>query len=230
LGPIATGVKDNFLVAWGPLNGGDYGYSSYSTDQGATWSPKSIIDETLVDGYPVCPGRTTNGYLIATQKGTGVAYSSFSSTNGSNWSVPLASITSNITGTNFNTIPLLYTSVGTFVSANFTDGTGQISVTSDDGSSWQQFVTFTTSNYLMNTQDIYDNAPFMALGEDGIMVTWVDENRYPVSCFIPLSFSPSILPAINLKGERHLNQFPFQSQSYVTLSWAPRSSSSVIGS
>lgn len=123
----------------------------------------------------------------------------------------------------------MYTPLGTFVSANFASKSGQISVTTDDGSSWQLFVTFTTDNYLMKAEIIYDNAPFMAVGSDGIMLTWVDTNTNAISCFIPLSFPPSILPPVNLKASGRFNQFPFQFQAYVSLNWAASPSDGIIG-
>jgi hypothetical protein len=124
----------------------------------------------------------------------------------------------------YDPIAVIGTENGFIVTAHFSNDTGQVSISSDFGATWNPFITFTGS-YPMNN-NIYNCFADITCGADGCMITWPDADYNAVSAFIPIS---SILPIPYLTGETQFNQFPFQSQYYNTLSWQPSPTEGIVG-
>ena len=218
--PVATSVGDTFMVTWSTILGN--GYSSFSSDQGSHWTEKSTITNDIPNGQLIWPAQTSDGFMAVWQNGFGNAYSSFSSNNGASWGTANL-ITSGI-NTGYDPIAVIGTENGFIVTAHFSNNTGQVSISSDFGQTWNPFVPFTGS-YLMNNS-IYNCFADITCGADGCMITWPDADSNAISAFIPIS---SILPIPYLTGGTQFNQFPFQSQYYNTLSWQPSPSENIVG-
>lgn len=221
--PIATGSGDNFMVTWTATNGS--GFSAFSNDRGQTWT-KTLIDAVFfVDGVPLWPSVNTDGFMVTTKDNSGTAYYSFSSNNGATWSTPLP-ITSGAQTTHYDAFPSVGSDWGFLSAGHFSDNSGQISLSTNDGGNWNAFVPF-TAGFSMENTIIYDNFPCIAVGSQGCMAVWVDDNDNAISCFIPRS-QPT-LPVRGLSGTNLTNRFPFQRQYYNQLSWQASPSKDVVG-
>lgn len=221
--PIATGSEDSFLVTWSDVAGN--GYAAFSSDQGNSWTINTITSGFFIAGVPLTPGMTQDGFIVTTQNFGGDGYYCFSSDNGTSWSSPQV-VTTGISAS-YDAFPVIGSSIGSIVAGHFSDNTGQVSLSSTDGATWNTFVPFTGS-YLMNST-LYDSFPCLAVGSQGCLVAWADVNFNAITAFIPIASVVPVEPPSSISGKNALNYFPLQKQYYNTVSWGQSPTADVVG-
>lgn len=144
--------------------------SSFSSDQGGTWTSFTVIDAgpNITFNSPISSIAVTGG-VIATWRESGSNFTSFSSDNGSTWSPSVKIGTSNTTNTHailsFNSSGLLATWRDT------TDLAAKAAFSSDLGATWSAEATIISN---------VGGSVFCSANDEGFIAVWVDFNLQEV--------------------------------------------------
>ncbi len=221
--PIAACSGSDSLIVWQGYP--TTGYSSFSSNNGTSWASDVAITSTdIAYQSPIWVAFYGGAYVCCWQNLAGGAYASTSLNNGSSWSAPTLLVTG-LSSSGIPPVAILGTAEGFFASAYFTDNSGRISYSTNNGATWSTF-TPVTGSYPMNSNFGW---AFLGIAQNtaGLMTSWIDSNGNAAAAFIPISAAPT--PPSTLVGTGLTNEFPLQVQSYVSLSWPASASTNVIG-
>ncbi len=159
-----TGSTAGFLATFAyppPGGGGASAQSSFSSNQGATWSSFSVIDAGpgVSSTLPIPGLAVTGGYMASWKEGLN-NFSSFSGNNGTTWSTASQINTSNTSS------PAVLSTNSSGVLATWPNSSPTVSFSSNLGTSWSSEV------------QISDNSAsglvFSSSNDDGFIAVWYD--------------------------------------------------------
>lgn len=181
-----AGNADGFMVSWLYYNSDTTfyeGYSSFSSDLGATWGTPVRIHDQVGTVTDITLSATSAGFLATWTSSDNNGFSSFSSNNGASWSSPFELVT----GLWSYSIPIISSGTGAgFVTAWF-DADGNAGARfSSNGLSWDPAVSVASSVVRANSNFV----GVSAVAGSCIFTLWEnDSNGYSSYSPFPLSSS-----------------------------------------
>jgi len=205
-----AGNSSGFVVTWVTDSSG--AFSSFSSDNGMTWSTPSEITDDLASeafGPQVC--ASADAFMAVWQDGDNNLQSSLSTDNGSTWDTPIQAAENLLAVDSF---------VG-FSSNRFIafwhggDNNADGSLSSDGGNTWS--TTAITNDGSVNS-GYWDFFVSGSAASTGAMFVWVDIDQNAQSNFATFS-SSAPNPPTSLAGVQQKHSFGTLYELYNTLQW-----------